>query len=490
MKDNAGAKRSKPDWVTQTADRVLRRFERDQAAGSAASKVVIASGISPSGPIHLGNLREILVPHFVAEEIKGRGIACEHLLSWDDYDRLRKVPAGVDEHFGSHIGEPLSAIPDPHGDMVSWAERFKTPLRQAMVELGVELRQVSQHEMYGSGAYRSEILHALHERKTINEVLGRFRTLETTVGAEGGDGGSDDEPPIDSGAEVEDDRPIDDSYWPYKVYCQSCGGDFTEISGVDREGNEQEEPTACWISYSCSRCDHRGRFDLMVENHGKLVWKVDWPMRWAFEGVTFEAGGADHSSPGSSFSVGSELVREVFAGQAPEYEAYSFVGSRGVGKLSSSTGAVPTPLDALAALEAPILRWMYVRKTPRQGITIDLAAGIHGIYDEWDTLGRNVLSGKATPSQIGTLQRANRTSIVENFATPQTLVAFRTLTSAVSVAAGDQAQTARIIGELTELDAGRAGETEPRLSRAHAWVEDFAPPEERITVRSQLTPIG
>ena len=31
---------------------------------------------------------------------------------------------------------------------------------------------------------------------------------------------------------------------------------------------------------------------------GKLVWKVDWPMRWAYEGVVFEPSGVDHQSPG------------------------------------------------------------------------------------------------------------------------------------------------------------------------------------------------
>ncbi len=43
------------------------------------------AGISPSGPIHLGNLREVMTAHFVAEEIKGRGYDAVHLHSWDDY---------------------------------------------------------------------------------------------------------------------------------------------------------------------------------------------------------------------------------------------------------------------------------------------------------------------------------------------------------------------------------------------------------------------
>ncbi|MGF1600083.1 MAG: lysine--tRNA ligase [Acidimicrobiales bacterium] len=474
MTTDSAAPRSKPDWAAQIADRVLRRHRRDTGDGDdGVAKVVIASGISPSGPIHLGNLREVMVPHFVAEEIRGRGVDCEHLLSWDDYDRLRKVPAGVDPSFADHVGRPLTAVPDPEGELESWAERFKAPFRRAMVELGIELREISQTEMYAQGAYRGSILHALGERKAINEVLARYRTLEADVVDDG-------RPPTE--AEDDGDAVIDDDYWPYKVYCQACGRDLTEITGV--EGLEPE-PAHCWISYRCTACRHAGRFDLMAENQGKLVWKVDWPMRWAHEGVTFEAGGADHSSPGSSFSVGSELVAEVFGGRAPEYEAYSFVGTKGVGKLSSSSGAVPTPADALEVLEAPVLRWMYVRKTPRQAITIDLAAGIHGLYDEWDGLARRVAAGEAAPGQVVTYDRASRTRLVSRFPTPAVVVPFRTLASAVQVAAGDEAQTARIIGELTDVPADRVTDTEPRLSKARRWARDYAPEEERIIVRSE-----
>ncbi|MEL7156565.1 MAG: lysine--tRNA ligase [Actinomycetota bacterium] len=460
------AKKPKPDWPSQIADRVLRRTQ------GGSDKVVCASGISPSGPVHLGNLRELLVPHFVAEEIKGRDLDCEHLLSWDDYDRLRKVPAGVDPSFEQYIGMPLTSVPDPDGELASWAARFKAPVEEAMTALGVDLRYISQTEMYRSGAYRDQIITAIEHRHDINEVLARFRTLE---GAEP----DDDEERVESAAEDADDAATGDDYWPYKVYCQGCGYDFTELTSATRDGESY------WIGYQCTRCGHDGRFDLMVENHGKLVWKVDWPMRWVYEGVTFEPGGADHSSPGSSFSVGSELAGKIFGGRPPEYEAYSFVGMHGMGKMSSSAGAVPTPLDALEVLEAPILRWMYVRKTPRQSIKIDLGPGIYALYDEWDTLNRKVADGEAAPGQVLTQQRAARTTIIDRFAAPSAVVPFRTLTSAVSVAAGDAEQTARIIGQLTEVPAERAGETEPRLSLARRWLETYAPPEERITVRTE-----
>lgn len=470
---------TKPDWVSQLADRVVRRFEADQQQTDrpAPTKAVCASGISPSGPIHLGNLRELMVPHFVADEVRRRGVPCEHILSWDDYDRLRKVPAGIDPDFTRHIGRPLTAVPDPHGELDSWAERFKAPLREAVDRLGIELREISQTEQYRSGAYRAEILTALDRREEINEVLGRFRTLEQAKADDGADGDSP-ESAMESGAEDADDGDIGSDYWPYKVYCQDCGTDVTTITGTTADGE------SLWIDYRCDSTGYEGRFDLSRENHGKLVWKVDWPMRWAYEGVTFEAGGADHSSPGSSFSVGSELVSRIYGGKAPEYEAYSFVGTKGMGKMSSSAGAVPTPIDALQVVEAPLLRWMYVRKTPRQAITVDLGGGLGSLYDEWDALGRKLAAGEAAGSQSLIMERARTTVKGAVAAEPEAVVPFRTLTSAVAVAADDDAQIARIVSQLTEVAADEMSTVEPRLALARTWVNDFAPEDDRIVVRS------
>ena len=62
------------------------------------------------------------------------------------------------------------------------------------------------------------------------------------------------------------------------------------------------------LAYTCSASGFSGVTNLATQDEGKLVWKVDWPMRWAFEGVHFEPSGVDHTSPGSSFVVGSQLV--------------------------------------------------------------------------------------------------------------------------------------------------------------------------------------
>ncbi|GAA3298540.1 hypothetical protein GCM10020295_34320 [Streptomyces cinereospinus] len=154
------------DWVSRFADEVIEESER-RAPGK---PVVVASGLSPSGPVHLGNLREVMTPHLVADEIRRRGHEVRHLISWDDYDRYRKVPAGVegvDESWSEHIGKPLTSVPAPAGSPhANWAEHFKAAMVESLGELGVEFDGISQTEQYTSGAYREQILHAMRHRGT------------------------------------------------------------------------------------------------------------------------------------------------------------------------------------------------------------------------------------------------------------------------------------------------------------------------------------
>ncbi|MEZ0066883.1 lysyl-tRNA synthetase class 1 [Streptacidiphilus sp. MAP12-20] len=447
------------DWVAEAADRVMAEGRRRQAD----APLVCASGISPSGPIHLGNLREIMVPHFVADEIRRRGSACRHILSWDDYDRLRKVPAGLPDSFGEHIGRPLTAVPDPVGCHENWAEHFKSPFRTALAELGVEVTEISQTEMYASGVYRDRILLAMRERARIGALLGRYRTAQVVEQAE-------------EENETEDESAAGE-YYPFKPYCSCCGRDTTIVDSYDDATTE--------LRYSCL-CGQKDALVLAASRGGgKLVWKVDWPMRWAFEGVGFEAGGVDHSSPGSSFTVGSQLVREVFGGQPPVYLGYSFVGIRGAAKMSGSAGGAPTPGDALQVLEAPLLRWIYARRKPNQSITVAFDQEINRLYDEWDALGRKAEAGEADPWELSARERSLG-PVGQTLPATALVLPFRMLASVADLTAGDTAQTLRILRDvgddvaLESLDVAR-----PRLDRAQAWVEGCLPAEGRTQVRGE-----
>jgi len=239
----------KTDWVTKIADRVEAHVR--QTKGEHAT-IVCASGISPSGPIHLGNLREVMTVHLVSEELRSRGRQVDHIHSWDDYDRLRKIPAGVTPDFARHIGMPIADVPDPFGEYDSYATRYIADFTCGLDRLGIHPRYIRQSVAYRRGDYVEQIKQAMRQRTQIFTILAEHQTLE-------------------SQQKTVDERR--DAYYPFKPYCQNCRKDLTHVTSYD-------DATAT-VSYICESCGHSEAFSLNERVEGKLVWKVDWPMRWS-----------------------------------------------------------------------------------------------------------------------------------------------------------------------------------------------------------------
>ncbi|MGW0933037.1 lysine--tRNA ligase [Streptomyces sp. NPDC002644] len=470
------------DWVSRFADEVIEESER-RAPGK---PVVVASGLSPSGPIHLGNLREVMTPHLVADEIRRRGHQVRHLISWDDYDRYRKVPngvEGVDESWAEHIGKPLTSVPAPKGsEHPNWAEHFKAAMVESLGRLGVEFDGISQTEQYTTGVYREQILHAMKHRGDIDAVLAQYRTKKKDPAQQL----KQQQKPVDeaeleaaegSGAADEDDgSSAAGGYFPYKPYCGNCGKDFTTVTSYDDASTE--------MAYACTTCGFTETVLLSEFDRGKLVWKVDWPMRWAFEGVIFEPSGVDHSSPGSSFQVGGQIV-EIFGGKQPIGPMYAFVGISGMAKMSSSKGGVPTPADALKIMEPQILRWLYARRKPNQSFKVAFDQEIQRLYDEWDRLEAKVKDGSALPGDIAAHTRAASTAAGELPGTPRPLP-YRTLASVADITGGHQDQALRILSDLDPANPlSSLDEARPRYDKAEAWINTHVPADQRTIVRDE-----
>ncbi|MCX5361720.1 lysine--tRNA ligase [Streptomyces sp. NBC_00124] len=468
------------DWVSRFADEVIEESER-RAPGK---PVVVASGLSPSGPIHLGNLREVMTPHLVADEIRRRGLQVRHLISWDDYDRYRKVPAGiagVDESWAEHIGKPLTSVPAPKGSAYpNWAEHFKAAMVEALGELGVEFDGISQTSQYTSGVYREQILHAIKHRGDIDAILDQYRTKKAPAKKQQSQKPLDEaelEAAEGSGAAAEDDGSAGAAgYFPYKPYCGNCEKDLTTVTAYDDDSTE--------LTYTCDVCGFSETVRLNEFNRGKLVWKVDWPMRWAYEGVVFEPSGVDHSSPGSSFQVGGQIVG-IFGGKQPIGPMYAFVGISGMAKMSSSKGGVPTPGDALQIMEPQLLRWLYARRRPNQSFKIAFDQEIQRLYDEWDKLDAKVADGSALPADIAAHARAVRTAGGELPRTARPLP-YRTLASVADITAGHADQALRILSELDPSNPlGSLDEARPRYDKAEAWINTHVPADQRTIVRDE-----
>ncbi len=445
----------KADWVTKIADRVEANAR--QRKGEHA-KIVCASGISPSGPIHLGNLREVMTVHLVVEELRERGWQVDHIHSWDDFDRLRKVPAGVSADYEQYIGTPISDVPDPLGEFDSYATRFITDFSRGLDRLGIRPRYIRQSVAYRRGDYVEQIKQAMHDRKQIFDILSEYQTLQ-------------------SKESLEERR---NAYYPFKVYCEHCHKDTTRITTYD-------EVTAR-ISYVCDSCDHEGSFSLNDKVEGKLVWKVDWPMRWSFEQVDFEPGGEDHSSPGSSYTVGQKIVKDIYHSVAPYFVGYAFVGMGGRSKISSSIGTTATVTSALDIVEPAVLRWLYVRRANNQAFDIDYGQGLLRVYDEWDALIRQVQKGTVSEVNKRIFERA--THIVgEEIAYTRQPVPFSVMTSILDVTQANEEQVLRIVSQtlpaVENLESLRTT-LEPRFTCALNWVTNYLPDDERTHIRTSF----
>ncbi len=343
-------KNGKP-WASAVAEEVLARHKDEDL-------YTVAAGISPSGVVHFGNFRDVITAHMVREALKEKGKKARLIFSWDNFDRLRKVPAGVPESFAEHIGKPLSKIPDPFGELSSYAERFQQPFMEAMQKLGIEIEYRNQTELYESGTYDEHIKLAMNERQKIADVLLSFMT-EKAMKEKG----------IDANVYRE-------NFYPISIYSRFTGKDSTKILKYDGDMT---------VTYYCAEAKKEDTVDLRKDHIAKLSWKVDWPMRWGYEKVRFEPGGVDHASPGGSYDVSSRLAEDIFKIIPPIFVGYMFVGIRGLGaKMSGSKGNAVSPLDLLDIYDPKLLLWLYQRKDPDQSFELAFDSEIYRQYDEYD----------------------------------------------------------------------------------------------------------
>jgi lysyl-tRNA synthetase class 1 len=75
-------------WADLNAEKVIREKGEKPL-------YTCASGITPSGTVHIGNFREIISVDLVVRALRDRGKQVRFIYSWDDYDVFRKVPKNM-----------------------------------------------------------------------------------------------------------------------------------------------------------------------------------------------------------------------------------------------------------------------------------------------------------------------------------------------------------------------------------------------------------
>ncbi|MEM4260339.1 MAG: lysine--tRNA ligase [Candidatus Woesearchaeota archaeon] len=425
-------------WADRIASKLIE-------ANPNKKRFILASGITPSGKVHIGNFRDIITSDFVYRALKEKGYDAQIIFSWDDYDRLRKIPSNVPQSFTKYLGMPISEIPDPYKCHDSYARHFSTELEEVIPSLGIELRFIRQSQMYKANKYYSGIKKSLQNRKKIAKILGEFRTQ----------GISDEELK---------------NYSPLQIYCRKCN----KSTGTKMTNYDEKD----LITYSC-KCGHTETVDISKKNIGKLSWKVDWPMRWGFEGVDFEPGGADHSTPGGSFETAEKIAREVLGVKPPYFQGYAFVGIQGVSKMSSSKGTGVTPKDLLRIYEPELLRWVFSRARPEKAITLFFDSDLIRQYEEFDRKISDYYDNKLTLTE----KREIELSAIKPGRIPKkSNVSFRQVASFGQIVQGNFEELERMykrIGEKYNEETLKI-----RLEKSCNWINEFMP-ELKINLREE-----
>lgn len=392
----------------------------------------MASGITPSGNIHIGNMREVLTADAAYRALKDAGAEADLIYIADTYDPLRKVYPFLDNSYEGHVGRPLSEIPCPCGSHPNYAEHFLEPFLNSMERLGIHPKVLRADELYKEGAYVDAIKTALVERDHIARII-----------------------------EEVSSRTLDADWNPFNPICNVCGRlTTTTVTGYDLDAGT--------VDYTCT-CGTAGT--VSMRGGGKLTWRVDWPARWPILGVTIEPFGKDHASAGGSYDTGKRISAEIYDYPAPNPIVYEWIMLKGKGAMSSSTGVTVSISDMLDVVPPEVLRYLIIRSKPEKHIEFDPGLPLLNLIDEYDNLDESLDMRAYQLSQAGSETAAR--------------VSFRHMVTAVQIADHSFEYL------LTVLERGGYDVSDPesirqRADNAEKWLEMFAPPLVKFSVRQTL----
>jgi lysyl-tRNA synthetase class 1 len=422
---------------TMTKGETAARHWADEAAEAAIASgrpVVVSSGISPSGEIHIGNMREVLTADAVFRAVKDRGAAARFNYVCDNLDPLRHVYPFLDaEVYTPLIGQPLSAIPCPCGRHSSYAEHFLEPFLASLKALHVEVELERADRMYASGRMNRTIGLALSGRDRIAAILNELTG-----------------------------KAIDDRWSPFNPWCPSC----RRITKTTVTGFSVRDET---IAFACA-CGASG--ELPMTGGGKLTWRVDWPARWAMLGVTVEPFGKDHATRGGSYDTGARIAREIFDYEPPLPVPYEWIRLKGKGDMSSSKGNVLSIGQVLELAPPEVLRYLVMRERPQSTIAFDPGLPLLQLVDAVDDA-----------TAAGVDSRALQLSRAAGFRPVG--VPFKHLVVAAQVAGFDVTRTMDVLARTGyhELDRNAV---DRRLGYARRWLDRHAPDEMKFEVTEEL----
>ena len=438
-------------WADYTAQKVIERFPKEDI-------YTVASGITPSGIIHVGHFREILTSELVRKSLENKGKKTRFIYSWDSYDSFRKVPKNIPEEFEQYLRLPDSQVPDPWEEYESYAERYMQKAEADFESFNFPIEYQRQHLIQTSGEYAEDIKACLQKKDTIREMINKYRQ----------------------------DNPLPNDWMPLSVYARDTGKDTTKITHYDGQYT---------ITYKNKETEFVETINFKETPIVKLSWRLDWPMRWAHFGVTFEPGGKDHSTPGGSYDTGCDIVREVFNREPPQYAIYNNVKMKGQGgKISSSSGNGATVSDVLKIYSPQMVLYMFASTRPNAEMDLSFDMDVIKIYEDFDKLERLYygLEEEKNAKKKATLLRTYELSVPNNEVIPKQCPIQPSMRHMCTIAQAQDFNYEKVKSFFkdqikTQFDEKRV---EQRFYCAKHWLGLYAPEEMKFSLVSKIENIS
>ena len=349
----------KGTWIDKLAFELI---EREKQLGRDIDGIIrVESGLGASGIPHIGSLGDAVRAYGVKLALENFGYKSELIAYSDDLDGLRKIPVGLDVK-EEDIGKRVSAIDDPLcSEHDSYGEHMSSMLLDGLDRLGIEYEHKTANQTYKEGLLTEQIHKILVNSKKIGDEIEKLtgqQKFQTAI--------------------------------PYFPICQNCDRLYTTESFEYIE-DEKKVRYRCkdseMRSHIIKGCGHEGESNI-VNDLGKLAWKVEFAARWQAFNIRFEAYGKDIMD---SVKVNDWVSDEILGFPHPHHVKYEMFLDKSGKKISKSLGNVVTSEKWLNyGTSESILLLLYKRITGARELGFE---DIPALMDEYNEL-ENIYFGK------------------------------------------------------------------------------------------------
>lgn len=450
-------------WADQASAEIEKTFPGKK-------KFIIRDEKTPSGRVHVGSLRGVIIHGIAAQALAEKGHDVTYYYEINDADPMDGLPTYLSKNFEKYMGRPLKDVPPPdkngEPDEAAFAKNpennyanyFGDEFVEVIHKLGFKPVIYKNSTQYRDGKYDKWIDIVLEHPEEIRAVY------KEVSGSEKGE-----------------------EWNAVQVVCEKCGrvGTTTVVGSSGKSGEKIVEYICEPEKVKWARgCGYKGETS-PYGGRGKLPWKVEWAAKWQIFPVDIEGAGKDHGTFGGSRDVAAGIVKKVLKGQVPfdiPYEFFLFAGA----KMSSSKAVGASAKEVANTLPPELLRFLMARAWPHQSIDFDPSGDtIPRLYDKYDEA-HAVFFGHAEVENSEDIKRAYHFSQMKpEDAQDLFLPRFSRVIFIMQIPSLDFWE------EMEELKGSKLtpeekNEAQRRRQYAQQWLSDYAPEQAKFEIQKTL----